>query len=133
MNPKPLVVFVCEHGSAKSIVAAAHFNQLARERNVEFRAIARGTHPDPAIAPKAAAGLEADGLVVGDQKPQKLSTADAEQAVRLLAFCPLPDDFRSMIPVERWEDVPPVGDDYDKARESILGHLRTLLDELSPA
>ncbi len=25
----PVVVFVCEHGAAKSIVAAAHFNRLA--------------------------------------------------------------------------------------------------------
>ncbi len=30
-DAEPVVVFVCEHGSAKSVVAAAYFNQLARE------------------------------------------------------------------------------------------------------
>jgi len=28
-QPAATVLFVCEHGSAKSVVAAAHFNQLA--------------------------------------------------------------------------------------------------------
>ena len=49
---------VCEHGSAKSVVAAAHFNYIARERNLKLRAISRGTNPDEEIAPKAAEGLK---------------------------------------------------------------------------
>ncbi|MGH9334858.1 MAG: hypothetical protein ACRD21_14045, partial [Vicinamibacteria bacterium] len=40
------VVFVCEHGAAKSVIAAAHFNRLAKERELPFRAISRGTVPD---------------------------------------------------------------------------------------
>lgn len=26
------VLFVCEHGAAKSVIAAAHFNKIAKER-----------------------------------------------------------------------------------------------------
>jgi pyruvate/2-oxoglutarate dehydrogenase complex dihydrolipoamide acyltransferase (E2) component len=58
----PVIVFVCEHGAAKSVMAAAHFNKLARERGLNLRAVARGTSPDKEIAPKAALGLQADGL-----------------------------------------------------------------------
>ena len=32
------VVFVCEHGAAKSLIAAAYFNKLAGERGLSARA-----------------------------------------------------------------------------------------------
>ena len=38
------VVFVCEHGAAKSVVATAYFNKLAAERGLPFRATFRGTN-----------------------------------------------------------------------------------------
>ena len=49
----PIIVFVCEHGAAKSVIAAAYFNKLAQEANSEVRAVARGTHPDSELSPKA--------------------------------------------------------------------------------
>src|SRR5215470_8754032 len=55
----PVIIFVCEHGAAKSILSAAIFNKLAVERSLNLRAIARGTNPDPEISPKVAAGLRA--------------------------------------------------------------------------
>ena len=42
-KPAGTILFVCEHGSAKSVVAAAHFNQIATARGLPFRAISRGT------------------------------------------------------------------------------------------
>src|SRR5690349_13383908 len=62
----PVVIFVCEHGAAKSVLSAALFNKLATERRLNLRAIARGTNPDPEISPKVARGLQADGLVAGE-------------------------------------------------------------------
>jgi hypothetical protein len=56
----PVIIFVCEHGAAKSILSAAIFNKLAAERGLNFRAIARGTNPDPEISPKVARGLQAE-------------------------------------------------------------------------
>jgi arsenate reductase len=35
------IVFVCEHGSAKSVIAAAYFNRIVKERNLPFEAAAR--------------------------------------------------------------------------------------------
>ena len=54
-EPKPAgtILFVCEHGSAKSVVAAAHFNRIAAARGLPFRAISRGTVPDVEMAPAA--------------------------------------------------------------------------------
>jgi arsenate reductase (thioredoxin) len=128
-----VVVFVCEHGSAKSVIAAAHFNNLAQERNLKLRAISRGTNPDKEIAAKAVEGLRADGLAVGREKPKKLSGADVSRCIRLVAFCELPDAYSKGVRVEQWNDVPAVSEDYNRARDAIVERVRHLLDELRSA
>jgi len=133
MNQEPVILFVCEHGSAKSTVAAAHFNRLAGERGLKLRAISRGTNPDEEVAPKAAQGLEADGLTSSAARPQKLSADDVAGAVRIVAFCDLPEGFDKTVPVERWDDIPPVSEDYGKSRDAMVERIKRLLDELKPA
>src|SRR5215207_10260728 len=128
MKQEQTIVFVCEHGSAKSVVAAAHFNRLAGERGLGLRAVSRGTDPDPEIAPNAEAGLRADGLAPDELSPAALSHADAAGAARVVTFCELPEAFVTATPVERWDGVPPVSEDYEKAREEIVERLRRLLD-----
>ncbi len=130
-EPKPAgtVLFVCEHGSAKSVVAAAHFNRIAAERGLPFRAISRGTVPDPEMAPAAVEGLLGDGLKPADPAPAKLAQSDLDAAVRVVTFCDLPPDLKAATPVERW-DVPPVSTQYAESREAMLVLLERLLLEL---
>lgn len=125
------VVFACEHGSAKSVVAAAHFNKLAAERNLKARAISRGTDPDEIIPLKVLQGLAVDGLVAGETGPKLLAQADVAGAARVVAFCPLPADYQKLAPVEQWTDVPPISDDYDRSRDEIVKRINRLLDELN--
>ena len=126
MNQNPTIVFVCEHGAAKSIIAAAYFNKLAQETNLGLNAIARGTHPDPELSPKAITGLKDDGLSPTERVPQKLSRADVESAQRIITFCELPAEYQSKVSVEHWGGVPPVSEDYQKARDAILERLKHL-------
>ncbi|HZS07609.1 MAG TPA: family 16 glycoside hydrolase [Blastocatellia bacterium] len=126
----PIVVFVCEHGAAKSIVAAAHFNRLAEEQHLNLRAIARGTNPDSEISPKAVQGLQADGLAPGEGAPKKISKADLVGARRVITFCTLPDDYPGGVRVEHWGDDLPVGENYNKARDTLVERIRRLLGEL---
>jgi arsenate reductase (thioredoxin) len=83
------IVFVCEHGSAKSVVAAAYFNQIANQRGLKLHAIARGTNPDPQISPAAAKGLADDGLEFV-AKPSRLTESDTQKATQIVSFCELP-------------------------------------------
>lgn len=129
-EPDRTVLFVCEHGSAKSVVAAAHFNRLAAERGLGVRAISRGTDPDPEMAPPAVAGLRTDGLQPGDAVPKKLSQPDLDAAARVITFCDLPADLKSPIPVERWE-VLPVSTDYAASRDAMLARIEKLLNEIA--
>ena len=80
------VLFVCLHGAAKSVLAAADFERLARERGLDLRAEFAGTEPDPAIAPRVAQALLAEGVDLGDRRPRRVTRADVERASRVVAF-----------------------------------------------
>lgn len=130
-QPQATVIFVCEHGAAQSVIAAAYFNRFAAERHLPYHAIARGVSPQENPSVATAAGLKADGMpVTGEKKPKGISDAEAADAVRIVAFCPIPDRFARMAPVERHEDVPLVSDGYEAARDKLVGYVKHVLDEL---
>ncbi len=65
----PRVVFVCLHGSAKSLIAAEHFCRLAAQQGLDVRATSAGTDPDPEIPLHVIEGLLADGIDVRGRRP----------------------------------------------------------------
>lgn len=130
MKTNSTIIFVCEHGAAKSVIAAAYFNKLAHERGLNFMALARGTNPDPELSPKTVLGLQQDGLVPTEITPQMLSQQEVDLAQRIISFCDLPAEYQQKSIVERWEDVPPVSEDYEKARDAILARLNSLTTNL---
>lgn len=122
------VVFVCEHGAAKSVLAAAYFNQFAQERGLNLRAVARGTHPEDHLLPQAVKGLSEDGLTPAKSVPQKLTEADIRSAQRVITFCELPAEYHGQAIIERWDDIPLVSENYGQARDAILKRVRQMLD-----
>jgi arsenate reductase (thioredoxin) len=121
------VLFVCLHGAAKSLIAASHLERLARERGVKIRAEFAGTEPDPALMPAAVAGLQAEGIDVRGRWPRSVSADDIRTASRVVSFgCDL-GALASGVPVERWDDVPAVSENYRAARDVIVSRLPTLL------
>jgi protein-tyrosine-phosphatase len=132
MISKPIVLFVCEHGSAKSIIAAAYFNKLAHEKGLNLQAIARGTNPDQELSPKTVKGLLEDGLQSTETAPQKLLPTEMETAQRVITFCGLSDEeYHQTVKAEQWDDVPPISENYQIARDAILQKLNSLITTLS--
>jgi protein-tyrosine-phosphatase len=131
MKKPAVIVFVCEHGSAKSIVAAAHFNRLASERNLKLRAISRGTNPDKELPAKTIEGLRADGIDVTGVRPGKLARSDVAGAARVVTFCKLPEAYANLTPVDNWEDVPPMSEDYGRFRDIVVERIKRLLDDMA--
>ena len=126
------VLFVCLHGAAKSVLAAADFERLARERGLDTRAAFAGTEPDPEIAPKVVQALLADGVDLRGRRPRRVTREDVERAARVVTFgCDLGDAAAPGARIERWDDVPAVSDDFGKARAAIDARLARLLDELA--
>ncbi len=129
MTSIPYVLFVCLHGAAKSVLAAADFERMARKRGLPVAAESAGTEPDPEIAPPVLVALEAEGIDMAGKKPRLLTREIAAGASRVIAFgCDLgvaaPDGTR----IEQWEDVPAVSAGLPAARAVIRQHLGRLLD-----
>jgi len=127
----PTILFVCLHGAAKSVVAAAEFERLARERGIEARAAFTGTEPDAEIAPVVVTRLLQEGVDLRGLRPRRVTAEDVAQATRIVSFgCDL-GDLAPGVPVERWDDVPAVGEDFDRARAAITARLERLLESLT--
>jgi protein-tyrosine-phosphatase len=126
MKQNSIIVFVCEHGAAKSILAAAYFNKLAEARLLSLRAIARGTNPDSELSPKTVAGLQSDGLSPTESAPQKLTVAEVEAAERIISFCELPVEYQNKTSIEQWDGIPSVSENYQNARDAILEKINHL-------
>jgi protein-tyrosine-phosphatase len=130
MNTPRSVLFVCLHGAAKSVLAAADLRRLAAERGLALTADSAGTAPDPEIAPAVLAALGGDGLELGGQRPRRVTAADTARADRVVTFgCDLGEAMPAAAPVERWDDVPAVSENLPLARAAIRRHLDRLLDE----
>lgn len=127
-KPQKTVVFVCEHGAGRSVIAAAWFNKLAAERRLPYVAIARGVTPQDTPSMATVAGLKKEGISLPDEKPRALTEAEAAEAVRVVAFCPLPPKVKSA-QIESFE-VPAPSDGYDQARDAILIHVKKLIHDL---
>jgi len=128
----PRVVFVCLHGSAKSVIAAEQCQRLARERGLVVEAMATGVEPDAEIPLPVIRGLLAEGIDVRGRRPRRVSGDDLAAASRVVALgCDLTDVAAPGVAIERWDDVPAVSDDFGAARDAIVAHLRRLLSDLT--
>ena len=125
------IVFVCEHGSAKSVIAAAYFNEQAKKRSLAWTAVPRGTNPDKVLPANIEEGLRKDGLLPMKVTPQKLSQADATNAQEIIHFFPLPKEIETHHNTQYWTDIQAVHGDYPTLKEAIAPRLNVLLDSLA--
>jgi len=125
------VVFVCEHGTVKSVVAAAHFNRLARERGLAAVAVSRGTAPDSALPALIRDGLLADGTGPWRAAPTLFRPADVDGASLVVSFDqPVDAAVAGRAPVRHWDGTPSVMRDYPTGRDAIVARVTSLVDEL---
>jgi len=125
------ILFVCEHGSAKSIIAAAHFNDLAARTGSPYRAIARGLHPDTEIPAYVKSGLRAERLDIRGWQPKQFIERDALTADRVITLgCALPLSKAFAADKVRDWDIPPPIENYQNASRSIVERIALLLKEL---
>ena len=127
------VVFVCEHGSVKSVVAMAYFTELARERHLPVKAISRGTNPEPRVPALVREGLKADGLPLGSFTPRKFSAADLTSAIAVISFDQpsVAEIVAGRLPSSAWDGLPAVSENYPVAREAIRVRVAALVDSLA--
>lgn len=120
------VLFVCEHGSAKSVVAAAHLKALAEKEGLELTIISRGINPDEAVPQKINDFLKADGLPHHTDTPEKVSSNDIASSDYIIAFNAIPRNLIRGKHIINWT-VPAMSDGYAASRDSIIVNLKDLI------
>jgi arsenate reductase (thioredoxin) len=126
------VVFVCEHGSVKSLIATLYFNQRAQQRGLPFIAVARGTSPEAAVPVTVQQGLKAAGFDVVRYVPQPFKTSDVDGASLVISFDQ--DTTKTVVgkvPELRWDNLPAVLANYTLGRDEIVKHVDALLEQLA--
>ncbi len=133
-TPAPQVLFVCEHGNVKSLMAASYFNRLAEERGLAVRAISRGTAPDsPTVPPAIVGNLRGDGFDVSGFQPVAVGAADVTASKIVITIgttLPAAAQVSGVVP-ETWNDVPPASLDYPGSRASLQEHIRQLVERIA--
>jgi protein-tyrosine-phosphatase len=125
------IVFVCEHGAAKSVIAREYFNKLAAERGLVVHAIARGADPQADPSVPTVRGLQADGLSPPLAAPLPITASELRSSARIVAFDCQQPTMKALKAMDAcWDDVPAVSDDYARARDVIRAHVAAMVDQM---
>jgi arsenate reductase (thioredoxin) len=123
-----IILFVCEHGAARSTIAAAYFNKMAIEKGLKYKAIFRGTSPDTALTFATRKGLIKDGFDTKNMKPILVKQSEINMANEIITFdCSLPSKDRLSNKVSKWDGIPPISKDYQTARNEIVSKVQVLI------
>ncbi|HEX8027815.1 MAG TPA: low molecular weight phosphatase family protein [Vicinamibacterales bacterium] len=126
----PVVLFMCPHGAAKSVMASAYFQKLAKERGLNVKVDAAGTEPEPEVSKGVASHLQKNGYAIPIEKPRAATSSDMKNADVVISMgCDL-----SKLPVpngqlKQW-DVPDFSANFDAAEQAIREQVTQLVDEL---
>jgi arsenate reductase (thioredoxin) len=125
------VLFLCPHGAAKSVLASAYFQRLAKERGLNVRVEAAGIEPDAAVSPKVAAHLRHNGYPVPVTEPRTVTKEDLTAADVVISMgCELGRLPASPRRLQRWDEIPGPGENFAGADEAIRRRVIALVDEL---
>ena len=128
----PVVLFMCPHGAAKSLMASAYFQKLAKERGLNVRVDSAGTDPDPQLSKGVVARLQRDGYAIPIARPRAATAADMQADIVVSMGCDL-----SKLPapggtLKNWT-VPDFSANFEAAEQSIRDQVTRLVDELVAA
>ena len=128
---QPTVLFICPHGAAKSVLASAYFQRLAKERGLNVRVDAAGIEPQEAVSTVVKEHLERNGYSVPVTKPRAVTKEELSQADVVISLgCDV-----SRLPVtpraiRKWDEVPGPSEDFNGADEAIRNRVIALVEEL---
>jgi arsenate reductase (thioredoxin) len=125
------VLFLCPHGAAKSVLASAYFQQLAKERGLTVRVESAGTEPDAVVAPRVAEHLINNGYTVPVSTPRKVTSTDLAAADMVISLgCDVTALPQHSGELRRWDDVPALSEDFQRADEAVRQRVIELVEEL---
>jgi arsenate reductase (thioredoxin) len=127
------ILFLCQHGGAKSVIAVSHFNRLAAERGLPFVAAAAAAEdPYEAVPAPVADHLQREGFDVRAFKPRQAEPGEISSAARVVTIgCEVPGAQGGAAVSERWDDVPAASEDLEGSVAAIRRHVEALAATLA--
>lgn len=128
---QPVVLFMCPHGAAKSLLASAYFQKMARDRGLSVVVDSAGTDPDPQLSASVVNHLKKNGYAIPIDKPRMVTSGDLSKADVVISMgCDL-----TGLPVKAgtlrdWA-VPDFSAGFDRAEQAIRDRVIALVDELA--
>ncbi|MDI6875082.1 arsenate-mycothiol transferase ArsC [Candidatus Solincola sp.] len=124
------VLFVCGENAARSQMAEAFFNHLARE----WKAESAGTFPAEKVNPLAARAMEEVGLDISSATPKILDLGRLDEFDRIISFgCIVKAAFPARDRLEEWSLPDPGKGDMElmrRVRDEIRRLVASLVEEL---
>ncbi len=131
---KQTIVFICEHGAARSTIAAAYFNKLANEQHLNYQAVFRGLVPDSTVSADTKNGLSKDGFETKNLITKALTKEDVETSSQIVTLnCNLESESSIAKPMQKWVEIPAIKGNYDVARDAIYAKVEAYIAELKKA
>jgi protein-tyrosine-phosphatase len=125
------VLFLCPHNAAKSVIAAAYFNQMAELSGLSYVGDSAGTEPSEAVSPVVVRMLHDEGMEVSGFQPRAVTSSELQTAVRVISIgCTREELSPAADRAEYWDDVPPVSENPEGARDAIRQHVAQLVAAL---
>jgi arsenate reductase (thioredoxin) len=125
------ILFLCPHGAAKSILAAAYFNRLAKQGGLPLTGTAAGTEPSEIVALAVVELLRGEGIDVSQQRPARVTDEQLARAQRVISLgCDVSNLEVARDKVEEWLDVPPVSENLAGASDAIRQRVERLIREI---
>lgn len=132
--PRDTILFVCEHGTVKSLLAKLEFERQAAAAGLFMTAVSRGSAADSVVPPWMHQALERDGDKLGSWKPQLLQRSDLKSATLVVSFdLPTSTVAGSAGPSQQWDGLPSVSQNYAGGRAAIRQRVSQLVDSLKAA
>jgi arsenate reductase len=127
------ILFLCQHGGAKSVIAVSHFNRLAAERGLPFVAAAAAAEdPYDAVPVPIADYLQREGFEVRAFKPHQVAPDELRAAARVVTIgCDVPGAESGTVTGDRWDDVPAASEDLEGSVAAIRRHVEALAEALA--
>ena len=126
------VLFVCQHGAAKSVIAAEYLTRLAQARGLDVRGESRGLEPDECVPSPVVEALAREGFDVSDYAPRPLGPEHLAAPRKVISLgCNLGTATDDSSRIEQWLDIPMVSDGYVTARDAIVARVERLVDEIA--
>jgi len=129
----PSILFLCPHGAAKSVLASAYFQSMAKARGLNVRVESAGTEPDEQVAPAVVSHLTKNGYAVPIAKPRRVTATDIATADVIISIgCDLKNlpAQPSANTLRRWDEVPAPSEDFARADDAIKKRVMDLVEEL---